>query len=315
MNYCGVVAFRKAGGQVRGAVLRDAESGDEFEVAARVVVNATGAFCDEVRRLDDPAAQPIIAPSQGTHLVLSRDFLPGEAAIMVPHTDDGRVMFAIPWLGRVIVGTTDIAVPRAETEPRPQAGEIDFLLETANRYLARPASVGDVLSAFAGIRPLVSAQGKGTSSLSREHALVIDPLSGLLTIAGGKWTTYRRMAEDTVDIAQTLASLPACPCVTANLAIDCADPGGGEALHAALPLTAGQVRWHCREEMARRVEDVLARRSRCLLLDARAAREIAPAVARLMAAELGRDDKWISAQVADFTALAAGYDIAGTATA
>ena len=311
-TYCGVVAFRKAGGQVRGAVLRDAERGDEFEVAARVVVNATGAFCDDVRRLDDVNAAPIIAPSQGTHLVLPRDFLPGETAIMVPHTDDGRVMFAVPWLGRVVVGTTDIAVPRVETEPRPQAAEIDFLLETANRYLARPAGVADVLSAFAGIRPLVSAQGRGTASLSREHALLVDPHSGLLTIAGGKWTTYRRMAEDAVDVAQTLAGLPARPCVTADLTIDCNAPvGGGEPLHAALPLAAAQVRGYCREEMARRVEDVLSRRSRCLLLDARAAREIAPTVARLMADELGRGDEWISAEVTAFKALAAGYDIAG----
>lgn len=312
-NYCGVVALRKAGGQLRGAVLRDAESGDEFEVAARVVVNATGAFCDEVRRLDDPQAEAIVAPSQGTHLVLPRGFLPGETAIMVPHTDDGRVMFAIPWLDRVIVGTTDIAVPQVDVEPRPRAEEIDFLLDTANRYLERPARVADVLSAFAGIRPLVSAQGKGTASLSREHVLLVDPISGLLTIAGGKWTTYRRMAEDAVDVAQTLAGLPSRPCVTADLAIDCTAPVGGEPLHARLPLSAPQVLAYCRDEMARRVEDVLSRRSRCLLLDARATRDIAPAVARLMAAELGRDEQWIAVEIAAFDALAAGYDIAATA--
>jgi len=315
VNYCPVVAFRKSGGQIRGAVLRDAESGAEFDVTARVVVNATGAFCDEVRRLDDAAAEPIVAPSQGTHLVLPRDFLPGEAAIMVPHTDDGRVMFAIPWLGRVIIGTTDVAVPQVDTEPRPQAGEIEFLLETANRYLEKPAKVVDVLSAFAGIRPLISAQGKGTAALSREHALLVDPTSGLLTIAGGKWTTYRRMAEDAVDIGQTLARLQVRSCVTATLAIDCNAPEGGELLHPALPITDAQVTRFCRDEMARRVEDVLSRRSRCLLLDARAAADIAPRVAQLMAMELDRDEDWMAAEVAAFRKLAAGYDIAATATA
>jgi glycerol-3-phosphate dehydrogenase len=320
VNYCGVVALRKAGGQVRGAVLRDAESGEEFEVAARVVVNATGPFCDEVRRLDDADAKPLVAPSQGTHLVLPRDFLPGEAAIMVPHTDDGRVMFAIPWQERVIVGTTDVAVPGVLAEPRPQPEEIEFLLATANRYLARAVEPDDILSVFAGIRPLVSAQGASTASLSREHALLIDPVSGLLTIAGGKWTTYRRMAEDAVDIAQTLGSLQPRPSVTALLAIDASDVAGivdivsanpalGEPLHPALPLTPASVRWHCREDMARRVEDMLARRSRCLLLDARAAVQCAPAVARLMAAELGQGEDWIQREIADFTTLASGYDI------
>jgi glycerol-3-phosphate dehydrogenase len=318
VNYCGVVALRKVGGQLRGAVLRDAESGDEFDVAARVVINAAGPFCDEVRRLDTAAAAPMIAPSQGTHLVLPRDFLPGEAAIMVPHTNDGRVMFAIPWQGRVIVGTTDIAVAAAVPEPRPSAEEVEFLLSTANRYLARAAARSDILSAFAGIRPLVSAHGASTASLSREHALLIDPLSGLLTVAGGKWTTYRRMAADAVDTAQTLGGLAARPCPTATLAIDDVEAGAARTdtpLHAELPLTATAVRRHCRDEMARRLEDVLARRSRCLLLDARAAIEVAPAVARLMAAELGRNDEWIGGQIAEFAVLAAGYDIGRRATA
>lgn len=318
VNYCGVVALRKSDGQLRGAVLRDAETGDEFEVAARVVVNAAGPFCDEVRRLDVADAQPIIVPSRGTHLVLPREFLPGEAAIMVPHTDDGRVMFAIPWQQRVIVGTTDVAVPAATVEPQPTTEEIDFLLATANRYLARAAAPADILSAFAGIRPLVCAHGGSTASLSREHALLIDPLSGLLTVAGGKWTTYRRMAEDAVDAVQTLGGLAPRPCRTATLAIDDSDARAVDndaPLHAALPLTTAAVRRYCREEMARRLEDVLARRSRCLLLDARAATEVAAGVARLMATELGRNEDWVAAQVAEFTTLAAGYDVGRQATA
>ena len=318
VNYCAAVSLIKRGGQVRGAVLRDGETGDEFTVEAKVVVNATGPFCDELRRLDDPEARPIIAPSQGTHLVLPRGFLPGDAAIMVPGTRDGRVMFAIPWLGRTLVGTTDVGIAAATAEPVPRDDEIDFLLETANAYLARHATRQDILSAFAGIRPLVSGEGASTSSLSREHSLLIDPMSGLLTVAGGKWTTYRRMAEDAVDLAQTLGSLPERPCVTANLPID-ADAAPGIAaiasssevpdrqVQAGQPLTTAAIRWYCREEMARRVEDVLSRRSRCLLLDARAAVAAAPSVARLMAAELGHGEDWVAAEISAFTALAAGY--------
>lgn len=320
VNYCGVIGLRKTDGQVRGAVLRDAESGDEFETVARVVVNATGPFCDDVRRLDDPGAAPLIAPSQGTHIVLPPEVLAGEAAIMAPHTADGRVMFAIPWQGRVIVGTTDVAVSRAVVEPLAQAAEIEFLLAAANRYLARAISPDDILAVFAGIRPLVAAHGASTASLSREHTLLVDPQSGLLTVAGGKWTTYRRMAEDAVDMAETLGSLTAGPSITANLAIDTGETEGIAAiaradatlarpLHRALPLTAAAVLWYCRDEMARRIEDVLARRSRCLILNARAATEVASAVARLMALELGRSDDWIRREVGDFIALAAGYQV------
>lgn len=308
VNYCGAIALKKHGGQVRGAVLRDAESGEEFEVDARVVVNATGPFCDEVRRLDDPAVTPLIAPSQGTHLVLPRSFLPGDAAIMVPHTADGRVIFVIPWQGRVLVGTTDIEVAQATPEPIPQTEEIDFLLGTANRYLARDATPQDLLSVFAGIRPLISGEGVATASLSREHVLLIDPVSGLLTVAGGKWTTYRRMAEDAVNVAQTLGGMPASPCVTENLAIAKASLIPPEPpLHPGLPITPGEVRRACREEMARRVEDVLARRTRSLLIDAHAAMAVAQAVARLMAAELGCNDEWVEKEVASFKALATGY--------
>ena len=340
-----MVALCKRLGQVRGAVLRDAESGDEFEVAARVVINAAGPFCDAVRRLDHPDARPLIAPSQGTHLVLPRKFLPGDAAIMVPQTDDGRVMFAIPWQERVIVGTTDVAVAAVLPEPEPQAGEIEFLLATANRYLAHDAAPDDVLSVFAGIRPLVSEQGASTASLSREHVVLIDPASGLLTIAGGKWTTYRRMAEDAVDLAQTLGGLIARPCVTATLAIHGHDvdagrhgrfsaygsdapalvamaesnPMLGEPLHPALPLTGAEVVWACRHEMARKLEDVLARRSRCLLLDAATACALAPKVAALMAGEMRGGaswgdvdatycaDAWLAQEVAAFEQLARGY--------
>ena len=314
VNYCPVVALHKQDGKLCGAILRDAEAGHEFDVAARVVINATGPFCDEVRRLDNPQARSLIAPSQGTHLVLPRHFLPGDSALLVPRTADGRVIFIIPWQGRVLVGTTDTPVARATPEPSPQAAEIEFLLATANRYLATPAGRRDILSVFSGIRPLVAGAGASTATLSREHTLLVDPQSGLLSVAGGKWTTYRRMAEQAVDLAQRLGALPARPCPTADLPITAASlPEPSPPLRRALQLPAGEVRRSCRDEMARRVEDVLARRSACLLLDAAAAVAIAPAVAELMAAELGRDAAWVQREIAAFTALAAGYRVGDTA--
>jgi len=335
VSYAEVVALRKNGqGVVDGVRVRDRETDQEFVVSAKAVVNATGPFSDQVRRLDDPEASPIIAPSQGVHLVLKDSFLPGEAAIMVPHTDDGRVMFAIPWHDVVIVGTTDTPVDSPALEPRALDEEIAFLLETANRYLARPARLSDVKSVFAGIRPLVrSGDSSSTASLSRDHTLLIDPDSGLITIAGGKWTTHRKMAEDTVDQAADLAGLAPHACVTRQLPIHgyhksaerfgrlyfygsdapsvlslaASRPGLDEHLHPDLALIGAQVVWACRNEMARTVDDVLARRTRSLLFDARASIEAAPAVAGLMADELGRDTAWVEAQIAAFTALAAGY--------
>ena len=336
-NYTAVTALLKdAGGQVRGVRVRDDETGEELEAAGKVVVNAAGPWADAVRRLDQPDAAAVVAPSQGAHIVLDRSFAPCDAAIMVPHTDDGRVLFAIPWHGAVLVGTTDTPVGRVEAEPRPTGREIDFLLETANRYLARPASRRDIKSAFAGIRPLAKARdGAGTAALSRDHAIMVDPKSGLLTVAGGKWTTYRKMAEDVVDRAAVLGGLPQAPCVTASLRVHgyrepaeslgrlalygsdaesirslCADTALARPIHPNLETTGAEVVWACRREMARTVDDVLARRSRALLLDARAAAEAAETVAALMAAELGKGPAWQTEQVASFRELALGYIVA-----
>ena len=334
INYAPVVRLSKDdGGYLNGAVFRDLESEEEHSVAARSVINATGAFCDGVRRMDDPAASRMIAPSQGVHIVLHKRFLGGDTAIMVPRTRDARVMFAIPWHGHTVVGTTDTPVPEAVLEPRPLPEEIEFILETASGYLSRNPSRSDVLSTFAGIRPLVKAGDAGnTSALSREHTIQISK-SGLLTIAGGKWTTYRRMAEDAVNHAATLAGLEDRPCVTRELRIhgyhasaaqfgtfaDYGDdalalvglvegrPDLDAVLDPALPVRAAQVFWAVHHEMARTVDDVLARRTRALSLDVRAALRMAPAVARLMAAELGRDEAWQRQQLSDFAALAAGY--------
>jgi glycerol-3-phosphate dehydrogenase len=334
INYCPAVSLlKKTGGMIAGAVARDSESGDEFEIHARTVINATGCFSDGVRRLADANAAPMVAPSQGVHLVLDGSFLRGDAAIMVPHTSDGRVMFAIPWHGHALVGTTDTSIDHVSLEPVPFEQEIHFILETAGKYLARPPARSDILSVWAGIRPLVkSASGASTASLSRDHSIHIDP-NGLLTIAGGKWTTYRHMAEDCVDQAAVLAGLDDRDCVTRRLRVhgyhhhaskfghlapygsDAVaiqemirnHPERGQPLHPALPYVEAEVIWAARWEMARTVEDVLSRRTRALLLNTRAAIEMAPRVAQLLAGELGHGETWQHDQVATFTNLAAAY--------
>ncbi|HEX2749837.1 MAG TPA: glycerol-3-phosphate dehydrogenase/oxidase [Verrucomicrobiales bacterium] len=289
LNYTRVVSLVKdSEGFVSGLTFCDQESGAPHTLAARCVINATGPFCDEMRRADNPESKPMIAPSQGVHLTLPREFLPGETAIMVPRTRDKRVLFAIPWHGHAVVGTTDTPIPESTLEPAAHDDEIDFILETAGDYLSRCPTRADVLSVFTGIRPLVkSSDVSNTAALSRDHTIEISS-SGLLTIAGGKWTTYRRMAEDAVDHAIVLGKLDERPCITRDLPIR--DPGGHDD-------SAG---WFARYEMARTVEDVLARRTRLLFLDARTALAKAPQVARELAEELGRDGAWQLSQLAAF---------------
>ncbi len=308
-NYVRAAGFSRAeDGFLDGVSARDAETGEEFQLAARAVINATGPFADSVRQIDNPEARPMIAPSQGAHLVFGGSILRGDAAILVPHTRDGRVLFAIPWHGHTVVGTTDTPVPSAELDPQAQEQEIEFILSTAGEYLARPPKRADILSVFAGIRPLVKAgEGSNTASLSRDHTVHIDP-SGLLTIAGGKWTTYRNMAEDCVNQAAMLARLPERDCVTKTLNIHgyhqnaerfghlrvygSDAPGveklGRRRLHPDLPYTDGEVRWAVREEMARTVEDVLSRRTRAEFLNQRAAREMTGQVADILEEEKRR---------------------------
>ncbi len=333
LNYARVTRLIKREGKVVGVAVEDVETGREMEVLARVVVNATGVFADSIRHMDDPSAHAVIRPSQGVHLVLDRSFLPGEAALMLPHTDDGRVLFAVPWHDHIVLGTTDTPVDTIELEPRPFDEEIAFLLEHAGRYLSRQPTPADVRSTFAGLRPLVSDKGTGrTASISRDHWLNVSD-AGLVTITGGKWTTYRKMGEDTVDAAVKAAGLEPHtsstehlrlhgwlkgPADADTLAVYGADAPavrrvldeveqGTEPLHPRLPYLRGEVVWAARHEMARTVDDVLARRTRALLLDARAARDAAPEVARLLARELGHDDAWEAEQIATFEALAAGY--------
>lgn len=333
VNYAEVDELIDAGGAVGGVGVRDVETGRRYRVEAKAVVNATGVHVDALRELDDPGAEPIIRPSRGSHLVLDRSFLPGDTAIMVPHTDDGRVLFAIPWRGRVIVGTTEVEVGDLSVEPAPSEAEVDFLLEHVARYLKSPPSRGDVLSAFAGLRPLVGSDPSvRAAAVSRDHEIVI-ATSGLVTVAGGKWTTYRRMAEDTIDRVAEVAFLEPVLCATrghhihgferdaqrfASLApygadapaikqLMAEDAGLAAALDSRLDAIAAEVVWAVRHEMARTVEDVLARRTRALILDARAAVDAAPRVADLMAAELGRDEEWKRDQVERFARLAGRY--------
>lgn len=339
LNYVKVTGLTKSEGTIDGVTANDMLGGRAYALKARVVINATGVFTDNIRRMDDPNAHTMISPSQGVHVVLDRAFLPGDSAIMVPKTDDGRVLFAIPWHNRVVVGTTDTPVDEASLEPRAFEEEVDFILTHAARYLTQDPSRTDVLSVFAGLRPLVkSGDGSNTAALSRDHTLHLDR-SGLVTITGGKWTTYRKMAHDTVDQASVIAQLEERPSVTHDLhlhgwhpnaeafgslshygtdaplvqTVMAEKPHWHELLHPNLPYTAGEVIWAVRNEMAQTVEDVLARRTRSLLLDARASIEIAERVAQLMAEECGYDATWIVRQVAHYTTLASGYLLTETA--
>ena len=346
VNYCPATGLlRDDEGYVNGLTARDAESGEEFAIRAQVVVNATGVFTDSIRRMADAQADPLVVTSQGIHLVFDRSFLKGDTALMVPKTSDGRVLFVIPWHGHAVAGTTDTPLDAPCLEPRPLEEEIEFILDTAGQYLTRPPTRADVLSVYVGLRPLVKGDGK-TSALSRDHVIHVDT-SGLLTITGGKWTTYRHMAEDCVDHCITLGRLRDEPCRTRDLRIHgYLDTGGertgaeiegwrerfdalavygsdadairelarsdaslGKPLDPDLPYTGAEIVWAARAEMARSVEDVLARRTRALFLNAKSAMAMAPAVARLLARELGHREDWVEAQVAEFRALAEQYRV------
>jgi glycerol-3-phosphate dehydrogenase len=327
----------KENGHVIGVQAECVETGRQLEIRAHCVINATGVFVDAVRHMDDPQAQAIVAPSQGVHLVLPREFLPGDSAIMIPKTDDGRVLFAVPWHGRVIIGTTDTPVHHATLEPRALPDEIAFLMQHAARYLTRDPHPSDVLSIYAGLRPLVAMKkGEATAALSRDHTILVAD-SGLITITGGKWTTYRRMAEDVIDHAEMVGGFGMRHCITPSLKIhgsatvlDPHDPlavYGSDAaeiralalqqpelagqVHPRLALTCAEVIFHTRHEMARTVEDVLSRRSRSLLLDAQASMSAAPRVAALMATELGWTPARTTHEVDHFQKLACGYILEG----
>ncbi len=334
LNYTKVTQLLKANGKVTGVLAMDVETGKTYQINGKTVINATGVFVDDLLKMDEPHKKPLVRPSQGIHIVVDSSFMPGNDALMIPETDDGRVLFVVPWHGKLLIGTTDTPLNEHSLEPIALETEIEFVMRTANKYLAKTITRNDVLSVFAGLRPLAApAEGSAsTKEISRSHKLIVSP-SGLITITGGKWTTYRKMAEDTVDAATRIAGLPFQKCITADLSvhgnkleIDRSDhlyvygadreavlellkdnPGWSQKLHPAFDYMQAEVIWAIRNEMARTVEDMLARRLRALFLDARAAIEMAPAVARLMATEMSQSEVWQKAQVVAFEEVAKGY--------
>jgi len=334
INYCNVNALLKdSEGKIIGVKFTDEESKEAFEIKGKQVVNATGVFADDILKLDLPSADKTIAPSQGIHLVLDKSFLPGNDAIMIPKTDDGRVLFLVPWHGRIVVGTTDTPIKKESLEPIALEEEIEFILSTTARYLTKAPKRSDVLSVFAGLRPLAApkSEGKKTKEISRSHKIFTSK-SGLLTMVGGKWTTYRKMGEDLVDKAEKVHSWKHIPTKTKHLKIhgykvdvDHENPlyvygsdeagvlelakenGMSEMISTSLNVMKAQVIWAVRNEMARTVEDFLARRTRCQLLDARESMKMAPQVAEIMATELGRDENWKKEQVANYISVTSNY--------
>ena len=333
LNYAPVTGLLKQHDVVCGVTAEDSETGMKFECRAKAVINATGIFSDDLRRMDEPAASKILAVSQGSHIVLPREFLPGDSALMIPRTSDGRVLFAIPWHDRVVVGTTDDPVPHAEYEPRAMDDERKFLIDHIERFLGRRPAPQEILSMWSGQRPLVKqSEAASTAAISRDHTVLISK-SRLVTITGGKWTTYRKMGEDVINRTATLGGLAPVPSKTADLRLHGWSDSGlsdwrqvygadlphieslalankelAKPLDARLPFQRAEVIWAARYEMARTVEDVLARRTRALFLHSRASREAASVTAALLAAELDRSDDWQQCEITKFNALALQYD-------
>jgi glycerol-3-phosphate dehydrogenase len=334
LNYFTVNTLTKDNkGKVSGVNAFDLISGRSYDIKARCVINATGVFANDIIRMDDPQAIPILRPSQGIHLVLDSSFLEGSSAIMIPKTADGRVLFAIPWYGKVVAGTTDTPLQEISSEPKALEKEISFILETAGKYLKKAPGRKDVLSVFAGLRPLASdpSNPHSTKEISRRHKIIVSR-SGLITITGGKWTTYRCMASETLDRAISEKLLENKKCITQKLVLDDfsgsfllphfkiygrfsgeieklteGNPGQLRAVQSRFPYTVAEIRWICRNEMAVTIEDILARRTRALFLDSRASVEAAPEVARIMAEEYGYDEEWQKEQVKSYNKLAENY--------
>jgi glycerol-3-phosphate dehydrogenase len=335
LNYTEVTGLSKDdAGQLDGLEAKDSLSGETFHIPAKSIVNATGVFADTILRMDQPRAKRSIMPSQGAHLTLDLSFLGGKDALMIPETSDGRVLFGIPWQGKLILGTTDTPRKEASFEPQALEQEIDFILQTCADYLTKPPKREDVLSVFAGLRPLAAPkeEGAATKEVSRSHKVVVSD-SGLVSLLGGKWTTFRQMGEDTVDEILKRVSLQASESKSAKLPLH-GSPNGtlpeghwriygsdakaiqalieqqpelGERLHPDYPHTKAEVVWMAQEEMAMQVEDVLARRTRMLFLDSKAAIDMADPVGNILQQELGKDDAWKGQQVTEFKKMAAAY--------
>lgn len=341
INYMSVEELLKTNNKVCGVVLKDKlkdTSGDTttYEIKAKAVINATGVFADSILKMDDAQSDAVVTMSQGIHIVLERDFLPSDTAILIPRTDDKRVLFAVPWHDKIIVGTTDTPVTAATAEPVATEEEIDFVLQHIQKYLSKDPKRSDIRSVFAGLRPLVKGQSKTTAALSRDHLITISD-SELITIAGGKWTTYRKMAEDVLEIVihkigvdeRSAMSV----CRTKDLPIHGykkqtdfnapryyygADEQAiasiiredkilGEKIHPMFPFVKAEVVWAVQHEMCMRIEDFLSRRTRALLLDANSAIESAPLVAELMAREMEKNGQWIKDEIDNFNSIAKNY--------
>jgi len=337
LNYCKVDGLLKdENGNISGVKTTDTETGKTYEINAKIVVNATGVFTDSIIKLDDKNAKQTIVPSQGVHIIIDKKFNDSDTAIMIPKTSDGRVIFAVPWQNKLVVGTTDTLVENIEIEPKALDEEVNFLLETVGQYLKIQPIKADILSVYAGLRPLVlpDSGSSKTKDVSRNHKISLT-VSGLLTISGGKWTTYRRMAKDVVDKAIIFANLEKKKCVTKNMpihgyvkqvdesdslhlygsdavyikALFIKEPKLKEYISDKIKHYKAEVVWSVRHEMTRTVEDFLARRTRCLLLDAKESINAAKCVATLIADELGYDNNWIDNQVKEYTTFANGYFI------
>jgi glycerol-3-phosphate dehydrogenase len=339
LNYFRVTGLIKNNQEkISGISATDMETGITYQLKAKVVVNATGVFVDDLLQMDKPEKKPLVRPSQGVHLVIDKSFMPSHDALMIPKTEDGRVLFVVPWHDKLVVGTTDTPLDEHSLEPVALEAEIKFILNTAAKYLAKAPVRKDILSVFAGLRPLAAPEGDSskTKEISRSHKLIVSE-SGLITITGGKWTTYRKMAEDTIDQAIQTGGLKSYSCKTKNLpvhgsmqgvdwedhlyvygsnrdkvlALSDENPEWAKKLHSQYDYLQAEVVWAVRHEMARTVEDVLARRVRLLFLDARAAMECVPLVAALIAAELQKDTSWQKEQVEAFNSLAKTYLLSG----
>jgi len=334
VNYCEVTGLLKKDGKVSGVKAIDRETGKEHQIEGKTVINATGVYVDEILTMDKADHKKMIRPSQGIHLVFDKEFLPGKDAIMIPKTDDGRVLFAVPWHNKVVVGTTDTPLDEHSIEPTALEEEIEFILQTAKKYMAINPTRADVRSVFAGLRPLAAPQAGSikTKEISRSHKVMISD-SGLVTITGGKWTTFRKMGVDAIDKAISAGLLPSAESASENLKIhgangnvDFSDPhyfygtdkekilalaegveSLDEKLHPDYDYIKAEVVWAVRHEMARTVEDFLARRIRILFLDARAAIDMAATVATLMQKELNQSPDWAQKQTDDFVKLANRY--------
>lgn len=333
LNYMQVTKLIKAQEKIVGVVAEDEIANETFTLKAKAVINATGVFADSILDMDDPDTPAMVMPSQGVHLVVDEKFFPGAQALMIPKTKDGRVLFALPWHGKVVIGTTDTALNSIDEEPVALEEEIEFILLHFNEYANIKITRKDVLSVFAGLRPLVKTSNKTSTSLaSRDHTIIVSK-SNLITITGGKWTTYRKMAKDAVNNAAFVAKLPIVKCSTRNLRVhgyteslkygdvfSCygsdaeilhdmisQHPQWAEKLHPNYDYCLAEIVFSVENEMAMTVEDILARRSRLLLLDAQAAVEAAPKVAQLMRNLLAESEQWEEEQLTSFLNLASGY--------